>query len=250
MWQPTEFAIQKQSFKLSHPVGAIFSGTELLAEGIRLSNAVELVCWDCEPVQLFICVQCQTIGCHSGDWASIRCTAAQLVILPALPEQEEDAWLYSQPPRFMWDKGALLLERVQIADLRRLVPGLPEVAAFKPLTAWEAIKLLFFEAPPDVLGKAWTYGTCKAVYKRESILATDYESDEEAVEALDRLLETGSNSVAPVELRPLSDAGRPVTFFFDRPRGFAEWRPLAFVEGQARLLLEPGYVIEWEGEDE
>lgn len=98
------------------------------------------------------------------------------------------------------------------------------------------------------MDKAWTYGTYKVVCKRESFLATDYESDEEALEDLDRLLEKGSNSDEPVELRPLSDADKPVTFFFDLPRGSAEWRPLVKVEGQPRLLLESGYAIVWEGE--
>ena len=248
MWQPTEITIKRRPSKARHPRDSTPFRTELLADGVRVSNAVEHVCWDCEPVELFICERCWETG--SEEWTSIRRTTGHVVIMPAFPKQEEDYWPYSQSPPFLWERGPLLLDRAQVAELRRLVPELPEIDAFKPLTAREAVKLLFFEAPPDVLGRAWTYSTYKVVYKRESILATDHESDEEALEALDRLLETGSNSVAPVELRLLSNADRPVSFFFDRPRGFAEWRPLAFVGGQARLLLEPGYVIEWEGEDE
>lgn len=83
-------------------------------------------------------------SCHSGDWASIRRTADHVVIMPVLLEGKEDAWLHSGSPSFIEEKGTLLLDRGQVADLRRLVPGLPEVAAFKPLTAWEAVKLLFF----------------------------------------------------------------------------------------------------------
>ncbi len=65
------------------------------------------------------------------------------------------------------------------------------------------------------------------------------------------LLETGLASKEPVALRPLSDRDVKVSFFLDHHRrgyrdvsfSFTEWQPLAIVEGEARLFLEPGHVL-------
>jgi hypothetical protein len=237
MWIPGEFRTGQKTARKA--MGHTFHLTGLVVDGITMSNSVSHVDWDQDPIQLFVCETCLIPGCMGGNWVSIRRAGDHVLLLPTFFRNLEDEEGY-EPISLIISKGAMLLDRVLYSDLRRLVPDLPASRDLQPFAGWEAVRLLRFEAPAEILGKRWA----PLRFERDLLLATDWASDDRAVAALEGLLEAGLASDRPVALGLLAGARRPVTFYLDQARGFLEWQPLAMGAGPAQLLLAPGYVVE------
>ena len=238
MWIPTDFrTIQKT---VRDVMGMTAQLTGIVVDGISMTNSIRHVEWGWDPMQLFVCETCLEPGCSSGNWASLRQAGDYALFLPAFFKDEVDQDSDHESAAWIVAKGAMLLDRKRYAVLRCLAPDLPVLSELQPLAGWQAIRLLRFEAPSDVLGKQWA----PVRLERSLLLATDWASDDEAVAALEGLLAAGLASDSPVRLAPLAGALRPVTFFLDQARGYLEWQPLAMGAGPAKLLLAPGYVVE------
>ena len=120
---------------------------ELLADSIQVSNAVGLSNWDEDPIQLAVCETCGELHCNSSGWVSPRRAGDYVLFMPPF----EDMLLYDgyEPPHFFSSKGAMLLDGVRFAELRRLAPALPDAGQLKPLSGREAVWLLQSEAPGE-----------------------------------------------------------------------------------------------------
>lgn len=154
MWIPTSFESKPASIEPQH--GSARAGTELWADDVRICRAVERVAWDEDPIHLKWCTDCLAGDCADGAWMSVRRAGSYVLFLPSFWWWLEGDWYdkgYDDPPAFL-QKGAMLLDRALHADLRSLVPELPAMSALQPLAGWEAVRLLRFEAPVEVLGRA------------------------------------------------------------------------------------------------
>jgi hypothetical protein len=240
MWIPKRF--ERKAVAIQSENGPAIAGTELWADDVRISPAVERVAWGEDPIHLKGCTDCLTGNCLDGAWLSVRRAGSYVLFLPSFWWWLEDDWYdkdYDDLPAFL-QKGAMLLDRAHYADLRSLVPALPVVAELQPLAGWEAVRLLRFEAPVDILGKAAE----PVRFRRALVLHTDWWGPEDmAIKNLEQLLETWVDSYEPVALKHLPLNNVPVSFYLaDGPRS-VEWQPLS--SGLRNLLLlAPGYVVD------
>jgi hypothetical protein len=183
MWIPTIFetkptAIQPEQDPASQGIG-------LWVDGMRVSKAVERVRWNRDPIHLKMCGDCLGGDCLDGAWLSVRRAGSCVLLLPSFSRWLEGEWSeqgYEDPPAFL-EKGAILLDRALYADLRRLVPDLPPKGGLLPLAGWEAVRLLRFEAPVEVLGSS----SAPVQFRRSLLLGTHWwGSDDIAVKKLAR----------------------------------------------------------------
>ena len=240
MWIPTSF--ERKPTVLSPEDGVSTGGTELWADDVQISAAVEQVFWDQDSIHLAACTDCLKGDGSDGAWLSVRRAGSHVLFLPSFW-----SWLeyggyeqgYDDPPAFL-QKGAMLLDRSLYLDLRSLIPGLPALADLQPLAGWEAIRLLRFEAPVEVLGKE----SEPVQLRRALVLRTDWwGTDDTAVQNLEHLLESWVNSYDPVAIKHISWHQVPVPFYLsDGPRT-VEWQPLS-AGYRNLLLLAPGYVVD------
>ena len=240
MWIPTAFKLTPVTIQSENEPA--FVGTELWADDVQICCAVERVNWDEDPVHLRGCTDCLTGDCVDGAWLSIRRAGSYMLFLPSFWWWLEDNLYdkgYDDPPAFL-QKGAMLLDRALYADLRSLVPMLPAMAKLQPLAGWEAVRLLRFEAPVEVLGKA----SEPVKFHPGLVLHSDWWGpDYQAVKVLEELLESWVDSYEPVALKRLPMYNVPVSFYLSSGPRSVEWQPLS--SGLRDLLrLEPGYVVD------
>jgi hypothetical protein len=241
MWIPTSF--ERKPASTQSDIEATFVGTELWADGVQISCAVERVSWNEDPIHLTGCTDCLAGDCVDGAWLSVRRAGSYVLFLPSFWRWLEDDWYdkgYDDPPAFL-QKGAMLLDRAHYADLRSLVPALPVVAELQPLVGWEAVRLLRFEAPVEILGKA----SEPVRFRRGLVLQSDWPwgPDDRAVKSLEQLLETWADSYEPVALKHLPLYNAPVSFSLADGSHSVEWQPLS-TGSRNLLLLVPGYVVD------
>jgi hypothetical protein len=242
MWIPTGF--ERRPTTIQSENGPAFGGTELWADDVLISQAIEHVAWDKDPIHLAACTNCLKGDCSDGAWLSIRRAGNYVLFLPSFwPWLEDDSYDqgYDDPPAFL-QKGARLLDRSRYLDLRSLVPALPALADLQPLAGWQTVRLLRFEAPLEVLGEA----SAPVRFERDLLSGTDFRSgDDVAVNRLDQMLEAWMNSYVPIALKRPRWWHNPVTFYLAQGPCSAEWQPLATCsEDQDYLLLAPGYVVD------
>ncbi len=191
MWIPASFEQRRAPTNSASSSDAV--RTELWAEGVQISHAVECVAWDQDPIHLQECTDCLVGDCLDGARLSVRRAGSYVLFLPSFLRWLEDDWYdkgYEDPPAFL-QEGAMLLNRARYADLRSLVPALPPMADLQPLTGWEAVRLLRFEAPMEVLGK----GSEPVRLRRGMVLHTDgLHGDDSAVKALEKSLDMWADS--------------------------------------------------------
>lgn len=209
---------------------------------MRICRAVERVAWDEDPIHLKWCTDCLAGDCADGAWMSVRRAGSYVLFLPSFWWWLEGDWYdkgYDDPPAFL-QKGAMLLDRALHADLRSLVPELPAMSALQPLAGWEAVRLLRFEAPVEVLGRA-----SELVHLRRGLVlrADWWGPDDRTMKNLEQLLQTWANSNEPVALKHLPLYSYPVSFDVAYGSGTVEWQPLS--SGMRDLLLlAPGFVVD------
>ena len=185
MWIPTSF--ERKPATIRPERGPALAGTELWADEVRICRAIERVAWDEDPIHLKWCTDCLAGDCVDVTRMSVRRAGSYVLFLPSFWWWLESEWSdkgYDDPPVF-FQKGAMLLDRSLYADLRSLVPQLPAMPDLQPLAGWEAVRLLRFEAPVEVLGKA-----SEPVRLRHSlVLRVDWWGpDDQAVRRLEQLL--------------------------------------------------------------
>ena len=240
MWIPTKFETRPVTIKPEH--GPAFAATELWADDVRVCRAVERVRWDEDPIHLQWYADCLTGDCADGAWMSARRAGSHVLFLPSFWWWLEGDWYdrgYDEAPGFM-KRGAMLLDRALYTDLHNLVPELPAMPDLQPLVGWEVVRLLRFEAPVEILGKA----SQPVQLQRGLVLGTDWwHPNEVAVRTLEQLLEAWVVSYEPVALKTLPWVQVPVSFYLGQESRSIEWQPLAS-GGRDRLLLAPGFVVD------
>jgi hypothetical protein len=236
MWHPSSLTTRKAVLDFSSSGGESFSVTQLVADGECLANAIELIDWAADPIQVRVCEKCGITHCEPGGWISLRRMGSYLLMIPAFANLTDDATEY-QPPHFPGNRGIVQLDLQNLVQLQSFVPELPAIESMKALSNREAALIFQWEAPGRVLGARSSF----PVLKESKVVASDPGDTAERIETLNKLLEAMHCSEAVAVLQTVADGTPAVTFFLDLPETPA-WE--AYVEGEIpALILCPGLSV-------
>src|SRR5438067_11365940 len=123
MFQPHRFTINPVILDFSSSGQGSHSDFRLLADGELLANAVGLVEWADDPVQVHVCEACGVTRCETGGWLAFRRVGSAVVLIPAFEQMAENEQEY-RPPALILQHGFGLLFTSDYASLRIHVPEL------------------------------------------------------------------------------------------------------------------------------
>jgi len=240
MWIPKEFKTKPKKMDFSSLGQSTVDVTALYADGENLMNAIELMEFDCDPIQFQICDHCGYPGCSSGDWLSIRKIGESVIILPAFTVMDDGEWESSEydPPYFTRIIGSILLKNGKYEEFRNLVKGIPALSEVKKISSYEISRLLQWEAPFRMFGDYPNPITIKS----DLLCTTSLQSDEMAVDALVSLMNHFQSSKLDIDLIPISVEDEKISFFLEGT-DFIEWVPMVKRNNGFGLILGSEYSI-------
>lgn len=235
MWVVREYQIETRQLDFTSAGLGRDSTRVLSSDSVSIVNALKYFEFEANPAQALVCEHCGTPGCGTSSWVALRSLGSDALFIPAFAEMRQGDWELAEygPPPYMESRGALLFPGEIYRALRAEVPGFPSCESLPPLTLGEAIDVLQWEAPLEVLGSFPGPPTLR----REDVLAVSSGEIDDAVHALLQLLDDRG---APG--RPLSPAkpAEVISFFLDGP-GFPEWSPIGRDESAEVVFnLAPG----------
>ena len=234
MFAPSHIATRRVTLDFSSSGQGSHPAVQLLADGRLLANAIDLIDWRDDPVQVRVCEECGTIRCATGGWLSFRRFGLHVLLIPAFSSLADDPAEF-RPPDLVSQHGFILISASAFQDMRRVVNELPAHEALSPLSRREAALVLQAMAPGQVLGVF----PSSPFLDSSRVVASDTGSPTEQVSALNTVLSGLSASSA--EATPPLSSGSPVMLFLDLP-GMPPWQPLIDAEGPC-LLLAPGLAV-------
>ena len=97
MWQPFNLTTTRVTLDFSSSFGSHFQATQLNADSERLANAIELVDWSDDPIQVDVCEECGITQCKPGGWVTFRRCGQYVLVLPAFAAMADNDLEYSAP---------------------------------------------------------------------------------------------------------------------------------------------------------
>src|SRR5689334_23088294 len=136
MWMVAEVAFRAHELDFSSSGGKSHPTTSVLADGVEIINALELVEQDADPLAVWICDQCGTPGCNSGNRVSIRTFDDGLVMIPAFAAMVRDTWSRDEngAPYFTRRNGIPLFRGAALRALRSQMARLGDLDQHPPLS--------------------------------------------------------------------------------------------------------------------
>ena len=243
MWSVATIGTSPATLDLGASDQGSVAVTRLLFDGVVVANAVGFTEWTQSVFQVEVCESCGVEHCALGGWLTLRRIGEQAAFIPAFNEIAEDGWTERAPPAYVRQRGVPLLAAPVYAQVRALIPGLPEIHALPPITRGEAAHLFRFEAPAGIFEPD---GHVRSP-SESSIEASSDNDVESVIAAIHRLLALLDASPAPATVAALPSAWRKITLYL---RGGRQWQPLVYTLGTTLLHLDPEFVIaEVEAED-
>lgn len=230
LWEVHDVSTRVATLDLRESGQGRWDATQLLFDGVVVSNALHLVDWRSEPIQVRLCESCGKPGCRDGDWVVLRRILDRLVVLPAFEHWREEG-AHMAPPTCMQEHSIPVVAGPTLPAPLRVLPAFPEL---EMPTGPELRRLLQFCAPGGFLGR-WPepVGVDRAV--------PSYCSDDlqQRCNELERLVGELPESVSFHRIEP---AEAPVTFGFYTP-DWCEWEPLVQTSNGVLLSPLPGVVL-------
>ncbi len=103
---------------------------------VCLINALALVDFTVDPVQLLLCTCCGTPGCATDGWARLRRTGDRLLLLEPAPATDDE--IHQAPPAYLSQRGVAAIHREAWEKLCQLSACTPPWSALPELEAIEA----------------------------------------------------------------------------------------------------------------
>lgn len=241
MWIVRRVEARRRELDFSSAGLGRHSTTSLLADGIEIVNALDLLDVDedpREPLQVLVCEQCGMEGCRSGNRVAFRNFDDGLLLIPAFAAMAPGVWERDEygPPPFLLERGALWFRGSSLESLAFHLPVAGDLARWPALGSREAAFLLQAQAPARALG---TFPATPSL-PRERFAATPSGSGDAVVLALNDLLARAFERDLPVST--LSGGAEPL--HLDQA-GYPDWSPLVRQEDEYHLALAPGLGIRW-----
>src|SRR5438046_2975910 len=108
MYRPHRFTTDPITLDFSSSGQGLHPDLRLLADGELLANAVGLVDWTDDPVQVQVCEACGITHCETGGWLAFRRVGPTAVLIPAFAKMAENEHEY-RPSAIISQHGFVLL---------------------------------------------------------------------------------------------------------------------------------------------
>jgi hypothetical protein len=195
---------------------------------ILLANAIELLASRSGAVQLIVCEECGVTGCWMGGWACFRRMGPHIVQIPAFEKMEGDGVEEAGPPSYMTTHAVVRYANAAYGQLLASGTSLPPADELPRLTAREAVRILQWEAPLQVLGRF----PHPPEPNFDAIIACSDGDVESERHNLRDLVGSFFARNSPVKCE---SADRLRSFFLDSP-GYTEWCPVSVSRLGASML--------------
>ena len=232
MWHIDTIETRSVDFGLSELAGAR-KVTEVLADGVRLANAIELAgtFLTGPTAQLEIC-DCGQVGCTPGNFVALRRLGDSVVWVPAWTALENaEEGVDVTPPPYVRSRGAPMFGERAWERLRSLNASFPALAELPPLDTREAVRCVQWSAPGRALGEF----PSRPRVRRDLVVAVTHGDLATELDRVDEILRSFFDDRRAVVARPSSDASRPVELWLDLP-GVPALACVAEVDGGAALV--------------
>ncbi len=243
MWIIDNPKLEKSTLNFSSSGQADFQATRLVSDGVEIMNAIELIDWNDDKIQISICEHCGTVRCSSGGWIIFRSSGDLILIMPAFEAMREDNWSKTEfsPPYFIQDRGTAFFERQTYEDLREQFSEFPAFEKIQPLQMREAMWLVQLNAPLRILGEPATLEIDHR--KFDFAVAASEGEPKELLQEAESLLRENFENKTSAYLHRLSQNNVSIWLFLDASE-FIDWQVMILSDGKYKFVLDNEFVIE------
>lgn len=243
MWHIENPQFEKTTLDFTSSGQGHFQATRLVSDGVQIINAVELVDWDDDEIQFFVCDHCGTVRCASGGWIVLRTSGDLVLMMPAFAAMSENNWSKTEfsPPYFIQDKGAAYLDRQTYESLREHFSEFPPFENIKPLQMREAMWLVQLNAPIRILGEP---STLEINHRKFDYAVGGLESEpKEVLLEAEKLLRENFENRSSAHLRRLLPEEKSIWLFLDTAE-FIDWQIMVLAKGKYKFVIDNKFVVE------
>jgi len=243
MWRIENPKLQLTTLDFSSSGQARFQATKLVSDGVEIMNALELMDWGNDKVQVSICGHCGTIGCSSGGWIVFRSAGDLILLMPAFEAMRDDDWNRTEfsPPYFVQDKGTAYFDSQTYESLREQFSSFPPLHKIHPLQMCEAMWLMQSSAPLRILGEPATLDIDRR--KFDFVIAAMDGDPKEHLRRAETLLRENFENRSVARLRPLLPEEESVWLFLDAAE-FIDWQVMVARNKNYQFVIDNEFVVD------
>ena len=243
MWEIKNPTIQKAKLDFTSSGQGFYEVSQLVSDGVILMNALELMEFDEDEVQVLICDRCGTTNCETGNWVSFRKSGDCILLIPAFEQMGDDEWSKTQysPPKFYNKKGTPFFDLRIYKDLRNHFPDFPKIDEIKNLRMREAMRLAQQNMPLRIFGEPPEINVRRDKFKY--INASSEATPEEQLKRIEEILRKNYQNNLPANVRRPSANEEIIRLFIDINE-FTDWKALIKTNSDYLLMLEEEFLIE------
>lgn len=136
---------------LSSSGGGSPTWTKMVCDGVELCNSMELISWERNPVQVYLCEQCGYEGCAEGGYVHIvRLGDFVLWSMPQIDASDDWEVSHYRALRALHDRGAVLIGVDTWDRWRARYTSLPEPGRLPPARRLDVAGAWLLEIPQAV----------------------------------------------------------------------------------------------------
>lgn len=243
MWRIDNPKFEPTTLDFTGSAQGHFQATRLVFNGVEIMNALELIDWDDDKVQVSICGHCGTVGCSSSGWIVFRSAGDLVLLMPAFKAMREDDWSSTEfsPPYFVQDKGTAFFDRQTYESLREQFSLFPPLEKIQPLQMCEAMWLVQSSAPLRILGEPATLDIDRGNF--DVVIAAMEGEPKEYLRQAENLLRQNFENKSVALLRPLLPDEESVWLFLDAAE-FIDWQAMVLSDGKYKFVIDNEFVVD------
>lgn len=242
MWEIKNPTIQKAKLNFTSSEQGFCGISQLVSDGVVLMNALELMEFDEDRIQVLICDHCGIVHCKSGDWINLRLAGDFVIMIPAFDEMQDD-WSKTEynPPRYFKKEGTPYFSLETYKNLQNQSFTFPQIESIKVLQMREAVRLAQFYMPMKLFGEPPEVNLNHK--KTKNIIASSKGEVKEWIKKIESYLRQNYENKSFVNLRyPKSE--EEIIYLFVDIFEFTDWKVLVENDSGTKLVVEETFVIE------
>lgn len=242
MWEIKNPTIQKAKLDFTSSGQGFREVLQLVSDGVLIMNALELMDFDEDRVQVLICDHCGTVHCKSGDWINLRLSGDFVLMIPAFDEMQDDSSKteYS-PPRYFGKEGTPYFNLETYKTLQSQNSLMPKIESIKSLQACEAMRLAQLYMPMKLFGEPSELKLNNE--KAKTIVASSEGNPKDCLKEIEDILLQNYEKKSFANLRRVMPDEEIIYLFIDEA-AFIDWQILAKDNSEKKLLIEETFVVE------
>lgn len=244
MWNVENFKVVPVELDFSSSGQGRRSATAIETIGVRLFNAIELICFEATATQVEVCECCGISHCAPGGWVAFRRIADRVVWIPAWDKMETGAWEQAEyrPPSFLRDKGVPVFGAAIWEQLRSFHGSLPPCEDLPWINSREMARLCQCSAPGRLLGEY----PAEPRLRRDLLIAVTDGELMLAASDIDKCLQMHFGAVQPMTRVPGDSNIEGIEFWLDLP-GTLGWTSFGQVGSNLCFLVDGSVALIREG---